>query len=183
MFCLKCGEEIKPGNKFCTKCGETTPEVSVQPQPSKAIGPAVSTRKLKQKKILRIVGAILILISLFLPFSSLGTASLWSIITPFLTSMTGVADMVPVSFVMMTVGFFLLLISGIVSFSRALIGGILAILGLIFLSATIHMTLGSFVWIGAMGLGYYLALLGAIICLVAFIFEIRASGSKFGLRK
>ncbi|MGB6679972.1 MAG: zinc-ribbon domain-containing protein [Candidatus Bathyarchaeia archaeon] len=183
MFCLKCGEEIKPGNRFCTKCGETTPEVSVQPQPSKAIGPAVSTRKLTRNKILRIVGAILILISLFLPFSSLGTASLWSIVTPFLWSITGVTDMVPISFVMMATGFVLLLIGGIVAFFRALIGAILAILAIVFLSATIHMTLGRFVWIGAMGLGYYLAWLGVIISIIASIFEIRASGSKFGFRK
>ena len=154
MFCQKCSEEIKPGNSFCTKCGTPAPEVAVQPQPSKAIGPAVSTRKLTRNKILRIVGAILILISLFLPFSSLGTASLWSIVTPFLWSITGVTDMVPISFVMMATGFVLLLIGGIVAFFRALIGAILAILAIVFLSATIHMTLGRFVWIGAMGLGY-----------------------------
>ena len=183
MFCQKCSEEIKPGNSFCTKCGTPVPEVAVQPQPSKAVRPITPTEKSKRNKILQVVGGILIIISIFLPFSNKGTATLWSIVTPILSTMTGVADMVPISFVMMTTGFVLLFIGGIVTFFRSLIGAILAILALIFLSATIHMTLGRFVWIGAMGLGYYLACLGVIICITASIFEIRASGSKFGLRK
>jgi hypothetical protein len=182
MFCQKCGEEIKPGDSFCTKCGEPVPKVAVQPQPSRTSFVA-PTEKSKRNMILRIVGGILIIISIFLPFSSRATASIWSIVTPFLLTITGVADMIPVSFVMMTAGFALLLISGITAFFRPLIGAILAILALIFLSATIHMTLGRFVWIGAMGLGYYLAWLGVIICIIASISEIRTSGSKFGLRK
>ena len=183
MFCLKCGEEIKPANKFCTKCGETTPEVSVQPQTA---APAVKTAppvKSMSNILLRIVGAILILISVFIPFSSKGTASLWSVVTPFLSSIATVADMVPVSFVMTAVGFFLLLIGGFVSFFKRLIGGFLAIVGLIFLSATIHMTLGSFVWIGAMGLGYYLAWLGAFICLIAFLIERRIGRAKLRITR
>jgi hypothetical protein len=183
LFCQKCGEEIKLGNSFCTKCGEPAPEVAIQPQPSKTVSTVTPTEKLTRNKILRIVGGMLILISVFLPFSSRGTASLWSIVTPFLSSITGVADMVPISFVMMTAGFVLMLIGGIVSFFRALIGAMLAILALIFLSATIHLTLGRFVWIGAMGIGYYLAWLGVIIALIAFIFDIRSAKGKFGFRK
>jgi hypothetical protein len=183
LFCQKCSEEIKPGNSFCTKCGTPVPEVAVQPQPSKAVRSVGPTEKSSRNKILRIVGGILIIVSIFLPFSSKGVASLWSIVTPFITTITGVADMVPISFVMMTAGFILLLIGGIVALFRSLIGAILAILALIFLSTTIHMTLGRFVWIGAMGLGYYLAWLGIIIIIIASIFEIRASDSKFGFRK
>jgi hypothetical protein len=183
LFCQKCGKEIKPGNSFCTKCGAPAPEVAVQPQPVNAVSPVASNEKMNRNKILKIVGGILILISIFLPLSNRGTASLWSIVTPFLSSITGVDDMIPVSFVMMTAGFILLLIGGIVAFFRSLIGAILAISGLIFLSATIHMTLGGFVWIGGMGLGYYLTWLGVIISIIASIFEIRTTGRKFGLRK
>ncbi len=100
-----------------------------------------------------------------------------------MTTITGVADMVPVSFMMMSTGFVLLLLGGIIAIFRSLIGAILALLALIFLSTTIHMTLGGFVWVGAMGLGYYLAWLGVIICIVASIFEVRTSNNKFGLRK
>jgi len=91
--------------------------------------------------------------------------------------------MVPISFMMMSTGFILLAIGGIIAIFRSLIGAILAILALIFLSTTIHMTLGGFVWVGAMGLGYFIAWLGVIICIVASIFEVRASGNRFGLRK
>ena len=183
MFCQKCSEEIKPGNSFCTKCGTPAPEVAVQPQPSKAVRPVGPTEKSSRNKILRIIGGILIIVSIFLPFSSKGVASLWSIVTPFISTITGVADMVPVSFMMMTTGFVLLLIGGIIAIFRSFIGAILAILALIFLSTTIHMTLGRFVWVGAMGLGYYLAWFGVIISIIASIFEIRATGSKFGFRK
>lgn len=183
MFCQKCSEEIKPGNSFCTKCGTPAPEVAVQPQPSKAVRPVGPTEKSSRNKILRIIGGILIIVSIFLPFSSKGVASLWSIVTPFISTITGVADMVPVSFMMMTTGFVLLLIGGIIAIFRSFIGAILAILALIFLSTTIHMTLGRFVWVGAMGLGYYLAWLGVVICIVASIFEVRASGNRFGLHK
>jgi hypothetical protein len=183
LFCQKCGGEIKLGNSFCTKCGAPAPEVAVRPQPSQAFSPIAPTDKLTRNKILRVIGGIMIIISVFLPFSSRGTASLWSIATPFLSTITGVADMVPISFVMMTAGFILLLIGGIIAFFRSVIGAMLAILALIFFSATIHMTLGGFVWIRAMGLGYYLAWLGVIISIVASIFEIRATGRKFGFRK
>jgi len=183
LFCQKCSEEIKPGNSFCTKCGAPAPEVAVQPQPVKAVSPVAPTEKLARNKILRIVGGILILISVFIPFSSKGTASLWSVVTPFLSSIATVADMVPVSFVMMAVGFFLLLIGGLVSFFKRLIGGLLAIVGLIFLSITIHMTLGSFVWIGAMGLGYYLAWLGAFISIIAFLIERRIGRAKLRITR
>lgn len=183
MFCQKCSEEIKPGNSFCTKCGTPAPKIAVQPQPSKTVSPVTPTEKSTRNKILRIVGGILIIISIFLPFSSRGTASLWSIVTPFITTITSVADMVPISFMMMSTGFILLAIGGIIAIFRSLIGAILAILALIFLSTTIHMTLGGFVWVGAMGLGYFIAWLGVIICIVASIFEVRASGNRFGLRK
>jgi hypothetical protein len=183
LFCQKCSEEIKPGNSFCTKCGAPAPEVAVQPQPRKAVSPVTPTDKSSRNKILRIVGGILIIISVFLPFSSKGTASMWSTITPFLLTITGVADIIPVSFVLMTAGFILLLIGGITAFFRPLIGAILAILALIFLSVTIHMTLGRFVWISAMGLGYFLAWLGAFICLIAFLIERRNESAKLNIPK
>jgi hypothetical protein len=175
LFCQKCSEEIKSGNSFCTKCGTPVPEVAVQPQPSKTVRPITPTEKSTQNKILRIVGGILIIVSIFLPFSSKGTASMWSTITPFLLTITGVADIIPVSFVLMTAGFILLLIGGITAFFTPLIGVILAILALISFSVTIHMTMGGFAWISAMGLGYFLAWLGTFISICSHLLEMLMS--------
>ena len=38
MFCNKCGQEIKPGAKFCTKCGTPVPQVQ-QPAPEQPAKP------------------------------------------------------------------------------------------------------------------------------------------------
>ncbi len=75
MYCGKCGNEIKPGEKFCGRCGEPVPqstETPVEPGPSKQ--PKVTSIAKKSfrinSKILAVISAALLLISMNLSYVS-----------------------------------------------------------------------------------------------------------------
>lgn len=68
MFCNKCGQEIKPGAKFCTKCGTPVPQVQQpapeQPAKPKKAQPAPEQPVKKKKPVFVILVIILVILLL-----------------------------------------------------------------------------------------------------------------------
>jgi hypothetical protein len=75
-------------------------------------------------------------------------------------------EMVPVSSFLMILGLFILLTGGVVAFFRQIIGGIIAAVGIYFLSVPLHDALEGFDWLGLMGVGYFASWAGVTICFV-----------------
>ena len=120
----------------------------------------------------------MILVSVFLPYGQLSSVSLWGLVSPILFGIQGLGDMIPVSFFVMVVGFALLLMGGLVALFRHLFGGMLAVIGICFLSLPLYDALEGFGWLGVMGFGYYAAWAGAIICLAYWFLTWRRSRAK-----
>ena len=77
MFCPNCGKQLADGSAFCDQCGAAQAPVAqpiVTPTPQSAVAPASAVAKLKQKfplpAMIALVAALLILISVFLPYMS-----------------------------------------------------------------------------------------------------------------
>ncbi|MFQ5951120.1 MAG: zinc-ribbon domain-containing protein, partial [Candidatus Geothermarchaeales archaeon] len=178
MFCPKCGEQARPGHKFCQGCGAALPVARVSEEPhvepvTRGLGHAIRSKvgalgtvPAFPQLLPRIAGGAVILVSVFLPYGGLGTSSLWGIVIPILFSIQSVGEMVPVGFLITVAGFVLLLMGGIMALVRRLTGAMLAITGIFFLSVPLHLTVGGFAWLSVMGFGYYGTWAGAIVCLI-----------------
>lgn len=176
MFCPKCGKQAAPRHKFCQSCGAALPDARVSEEPraepvTRRLGHAIRSRvgaigavPAFPQLLLRIAGGVLILASVFLPYGQLGSPSLWDLVTSILFSVQSLGETIAFSFFVMVVGLFVLLIGGAVALFRVLLGGVLGVIGIFFVSLPLSAASEGFEWLSAMGLGFYGAWAGAIVC-------------------
>jgi hypothetical protein len=106
-----------------------------------------------------IIGGIILIISPFLPWSTLNILDLALISDPW-----------GVQYVFLIV-LILLILGGIVSFFKGLIGGIIGLIGMIIFTAlAFYLNLGIF---PIFGLGYYLGWIGSIISIFSIFYKPR----------
>ncbi len=183
MFCPYCGEIAQEEDKFCHNCGTeiskhieimrakilqpTSEVVETPPSPVPPIEEGWAVKLAGFKKIpnlLRLVGGLIILAAIFLPYYEKG--SLGVFVTTLLVNLN-LEETLPMTFFITMTGFFLLLTGGIVAIFKGVIGGILSVCALLLLSVTPSNLFDGFDWLYLMGLGYYGALIGVVLVFVS----------------
>ncbi|MCP8306492.1 MAG: hypothetical protein H3Z49_05255 [archaeon] len=116
---------------------------------------------MKLNRLIGIIGGIILIISPFLPWSTLSVLDLALISDPW-----------GVQYVFLIV-LILLIVGGIVSFFKGLIGGIVGLVGMIiFTVLALYLTFG---FGPIFGIGYYLGWIGSIISIASIFFKPRAT--------
>lgn len=112
-----------------------------------------------------IIGGIVLIISPFLPWFSV------LIFTVSLLDIVLLGDLVALLILI------LLVLGGIVSFFKGLIGGIIGLIGAIIFTILLFVGIGTITpeLLGFLGIGYYLAWIGSIISIASIIYKPRAA--------
>jgi len=127
-----------------------------------------------------IIGGIILIISPFLAWISalIFNVSLLSLAIGFDVSLMGYTTHVPGDYIALIV-LILLIVGGIVSFFKGLIGGIIGLAGMIIFTAYVFITPTAGLPVGTifsfLGIGYYLGWIGAIISIASIIYKPRAA--------
>lgn len=113
-----------------------------------------------------IIGGIILIISPFLPWISVLFFNLS--LLDFLTFST--MDVGTAYYIILIV-LILLVVGGIVAFFKGLIGGIIGLIGVLIFTILLFAGETTFAVAAYLGIGYYLAWIGAIICIISPIWK------------
>ncbi|MGB9659045.1 MAG: hypothetical protein ACPLY9_00775 [Nitrososphaerales archaeon] len=113
-----------------------------------------------------IIGGIILIISPFLPWVSVlfFNFSLLDI----LTFGTITAD---VAYYIILIVLILLVLGGIIALFKGLIGGIIGLIGVLIFTILVFVGGETFAIAAYLGIGYYLAWIGAIICIISIVWK------------
>ena len=175
MVCMKCGHTIPKSNRFCPFCG--TPVPTISNSPAGLVRPASSNTSTKKnvtfqttpQNIFALAGAIVCLLSTFLPFMSASSSGISYSVSLFDT-VTQVGMDLALWFL-----FFSVVAIIILQFLRfpSFISPVLAILGLVLLMmevVTAHDTMQSYALSGitiSYSYGFYLMILSLLVVVLS----------------
>ncbi|MCP8307414.1 MAG: hypothetical protein H3Z52_05525 [archaeon] len=117
-----------------------------------------------------IIGGIILIISPFLAWISISAYGFTFSFS--LLDMVSLGAAAALDYILILIVLILLIVGGIVSFLKGLIGGIIGLVGVIIYTA---LALTGGVPISYFGIGYYLGWIGAIISIASIIYKPRAA--------
>jgi hypothetical protein len=170
LFCPNCGAR----SVMSTPAPTTLPFRPVQGTrgaaqvPSRIVGlPSEKAGNFRSPStILRLVGALIILVALALPYYATSGHSLIAMVTSLLSGMSLSGELPLALFVMIT-AFFLILLGGIIVILRGIVGAVVTIVGLLFLSITLDYFFPNLSWLSFIGPGYYAVAIGIVVVLAS----------------
>lgn len=189
-FCIKCGQELKPGDAFCPNCGTPVTKkpntqtqsfaenaAQMQNQAKNTINDIKNTTKdfishdktgfidkfVKQNNVVGILACLLIIIGCLLPFASVSMLGYSQSVSLLSDGKDGIIFLVA-SLVTIV---FILIKKDLLSLIAGIITGGLGIYEIIYTNSQ----LGEYSSMVNKGMGYYLLLIGAIILIASVVMK------------